>query len=236
MGDSRAIVAVLLTAALVSAGAASGSAPAAAYKKRCKLVTKVVKGKKKRVRVCTTVKPKPRGSTPKPPPPPPPPAPRPPPPPPPPVPPAPGTQANPVGVGSTAQIDDGWQLTVLWADPNQTQAILDAQRGDPDNLPEPPPPGFQFLLARVSVTRTDAEAASFSPYSLDLVAADGTVYDDAGPACGTLLDGLDATDVPDGATATGNVCWDIESGDVGRLLLFYTDPFTGTPTFFALGL
>ena len=139
-------------------------------------------------------------------------------------------------VGSDAQIDDGWRLAVVWADPNQTEAILDAQRGDPDNLPEPPPAGTQFLLARVSVTRTDSEPGTFSPYSLDLLAADGTIYDEAGPACGTLLDGLDATDVPEGETITGNVCWKLATSHVSRLLMVYTDPFSGTDTYFSLGL
>ena len=139
-------------------------------------------------------------------------------------------------VGGAAQIDEGWQLSVLWADPNQTEAILDAQRGDPDNLPEPPPPGSQYLLARVSVTRTDSEPATFSPYSLDLLAADGTVYDDAGPGCGTLLDELDATDVPDGETVTGYVCWKLATSNVSKLLMFYTDPFSGLPIYFSLGL
>jgi hypothetical protein len=140
-----------------------------------------------------------------------------------------------VPVGAVAQIGDGWRLVVDWADPNQTQAILDAQRGDPDNLPEPPLPGFQYLLARVTVTRT-AELASFSPYSLDLLAEDGTLYDDAGPACGTLLDGLDATEVPDGEKASGTVCWKLASADVRQVLMFYTDPFSGASIYFSLGL
>jgi hypothetical protein len=139
-------------------------------------------------------------------------------------------------VGTVAQIDDGWKLVVDWADPNQTQAILDAQRGDPDNLPEPPPPGLQYLLARVSLTRTDSVPASFSPYSLDLLAADGTVYDDAGPACGTLLDALDATEVPDAQTVSGTVCWKLASTHVSKVLMFYTDPFTGESIYFSLGL
>ena len=215
----------LVVFALVFAGLAAASAPVSAQKKKCKVVTKVIKGKKKKVRVCHTIRPKPGGGTIKPPPPPPPPPPR----------PAPGTQQNPVPVGAVAQIGDGWRLVVDWADPNQTQAILDAQRGDPDNLPEPPLPGFQYLLARVTVTRT-AEPASFSPYSLDLLADDGTLYDDAGPACGTLLDGLDATEVPDGEKATGTVCWKLASADVRKVVMFYTDPFSGESIYFSLGL
>jgi hypothetical protein len=211
----------VLVVVLVFAGLAAASALAAGEKKKCKVVTRVVKGKKKRVRVCRQVKPKPSGATTKPSPPPPPPL---------------GARSNPVPVGAVAQGDDGWKLKVVWADPNQTEAILDAQRGDPDDPPEPPPPGSQFLLARVSVTRTDSEPASFSPYSLDLLAADGAVYDDAGPTCGTLLDELNATDVPDGATVTGDVCWELASSRVSRVLMSYTNPFTGVPTYFSLGL
>lgn len=147
-----------------------------------------------------------------------------------------GTHDNPVPVGTAVQIDDGWTLAVQWADPNQTQAILDAQRGDPDNLPEPPPFGQQYLLARVSVTRVDEEPASFSPYSLDLLAEDGTVYDDAGPACGTLLDGLDAFDVASQQTVSGTVCWKVANSRISRMQMFYTDPFSGSATYFSLGL
>jgi len=125
---------------------------------------------------------------------------------------------------------------VLWADPNQTQAILDAQRGDPDSLPEPVPAGHQFLLARVAVTRTAPDPASFSPFSLDLLTAAGNLYDDAGPACGTLIDGLLADELSEGQSATGDVCWKIAISDVHSVLMEYTDPFTGNVTFFALGV
>jgi hypothetical protein len=147
-----------------------------------------------------------------------------------------GSQGRPVTVGASAQVDDGWKLEVVWADPNRTQAILDAQRGDPDNPPEPPPPGSQVLLARVSVTRTDAESGTFSPFSLDLLTADGTVYDDAGSACGTLLDGLAADGVREGQTVSGEVCWKLPAIQVSKVLMFYVDPFTGAPTYFSLGL
>jgi len=127
-------------------------------------------------------------------------------------------------------------LALLWADPNQTDAIVAFQRGDPDNLTLPPLPGFQYLLARVSVTRTDAESATFSPYSLDLTTADGRVYDDAGPACGTYMDPLEADDLAQGQAVVGNVCWKIATGDLTKLLMLYTDPFTGSATYFSLGL
>ena len=57
-----------------------------------------------------------------------------------------------------------------------------------------------------------------------------------GPACGTLLDGLDATEVPDGDKATGTVCWKLASADVRKVLMFYTDPFSGESIYFSLGL
>jgi hypothetical protein len=69
------VAVLVLTATIVSTTApggveSSGGAPAATDKKKCKTVTKKVRGKKRKVRVCRTVKPKPK------PPPPPPPAPQ----------------------------------------------------------------------------------------------------------------------------------------------------------------
>jgi len=95
---------------------------------------------------------------------------------------------------------------------------------------------MQYRVARVAVTRIDDEPAAFSLYSLDLLAEDGTVYDDMGPSCGTLLDGFDAFDVSNGQTVTGNVCWKVGSSRISRMLMFYTDPFAGTATYFSLGL
>jgi hypothetical protein len=51
-----------------------------------------------------------------------------------------------------------------------------------------------------------------------------------------LLDGLDASEVPDGETVSGDVCWKLSSSHVGKVLMFYTDPFMGTDTYFSLGL
>jgi len=208
--------------ALGLTGAASTSSAAGA-KTRCKGVTRALHGKKKQLRICHGLKTTPRLSpTTKPPSPP--------------APPRVGTKTNPVPVGANVRIDESWRLTLLAADPNQTDAIVAFQRGDPDNLTLPPLPGFQYLLARVSLTRTDTEPATFSPYSLDLTTVDGRIYDDAGPACGTYMDPLEADGVAQGQTAVGNVCWKIATADLQKLLMLYTDPFTGATTYFSLGL
>ncbi len=81
------------------------------------------------------------------------------------------------------------------------------------------------------MTRTAADAASFSPYSLQLEASSGKSY---GDDCGTLLDGLTTDELSAGQSATGDVCWKIASTDVTKALMKYTDPFTGRATFFSL--
>jgi hypothetical protein len=209
-----ALAATALACIVLAGPVAAGSTPAASAKKRCKVVKRVVHGKKKRVRVCRRGKPKPAPTAPS-------------------GRPEPGTQTDPIALGAPAQVDQGWRVTVLTADANRTEEILDAQRGDPDSPPEPLPDGYQFLLARVTVTRTGADAASFSPYSLELRAASGQSYEDS---CGTLLDWLAADDLGEGQSATGDVCWKIASADVGKVLMRYVDPFTGRATYFSLGL
>src|SRR5215212_9273165 len=95
---------VVLIGALITGFVVTGSVSASSVggaKKRCKVVTRVVHGKKKRVRVCHGVKSKPRVV---------PPTVKPPPPPPPSPPPPVGTKSNPVPVGRTTQIDENWQL------------------------------------------------------------------------------------------------------------------------------
>jgi hypothetical protein len=208
------ILAALLSGLALVVVSTAAASPA---EKRCKIVIKIVHGKKKRVRVCRTVNP-------------------PPPPPPSPAPPAPGGKDSPIPVGTAMRVDDGWNVTIVSSDPNATQAILDSQRGDPDNLPAPPPPGYQFLVARLTVTRTAPEAATFSPYALDLVSSAGTTYSGGALGCGLIPDALEANDLVDGQTATGNVCWVLPAAEIHGVLADYTDPFTGKDTFFTLGL
>lgn len=201
----------LALAAAVTGVTVAAAAPTAAEKKRCKVVTKVVHGKKKRVRVCRTVRP-PTTDRPAP---------------------ALGTQAHPVPVGKAVKIDLNWRLQVLGADPNRTADIVELQRGDPDNPAEPPPPGMQYLLTQVKVTRIAASAGTFSPYSLDLLAASGAQYSSA---CGIYIDPLDANGLTSGVTATGNACWQLASSDISKVLMLYTNPFTGRATYFSLAL
>jgi hypothetical protein len=204
------VLAALLSGLVLAAVSEAAAGP---RDKRCKTVIKIVHGKKKRVRVCYTVKP-----------------------PPPPPPPAPGGKDAPVPVGTAAQVDDGWKLTIVSADPNATASILDSQRGDPDNLPSPPPPGYQSLVARVTVARTAPEPATFSQYALDLISTTGASYGGGALSCGLIPDALDATGLTEGQTATGDVCWVLPRAEIHGVLADYTDPFTGNATFFTLGL
>ena len=43
-------------------------------------------------------------------------------------------------------------------------------------------------------------------------------------------------EVPGGETVSGTVCWKLASTHVAKVLMFYTDPFTGEPIYFSLGL
>ena len=116
MRYSQALRRLLLLLAVVvvataSLGAATG--PAASGKKKCKIVTRIVHGHKKKVRVCHTVKPKPKAEAADQA------APPPPPPPPPPAPPPPPVQGKKVDVG-------GYSLYIECAGTGAPTVILDA--------------------------------------------------------------------------------------------------------------
>jgi len=101
-----ALAAAALACIVLTGPVAAGSTPAASSsgvaKKRCKLVKRVVHGKKKRVRVCRKGKPKPAPTAPA-------------------TQPEPDTQSHPIVLGTTARVDQGWRLTVVSADRNRTE-------------------------------------------------------------------------------------------------------------------
>ena len=213
MPGRPALVAVVLAFAVALTSVTIGAAaPTNPSKKRCKLVTKIVHGKKKRVRVCRTPPPTIDHPAPAP---------------------AVGTQARPAPVGKAVKVDANWRVQVLGADPNRTQEIIALHADDPDNPSPPLSSGMQYLLARVQVTRVSASAGTFSPYSFELRTPAGAHYD---AGCGTFPEGLDASDLAQDQSATGNACWTLPSGDVGKVSMLYTDPFTGRVTYFSLGL
>jgi hypothetical protein len=141
------------------------------------------------------------------------------------------TRERPISRGSAAGVAaDGWRLGVLGVTPNATAGVQAANRFN-----RPPVAGRQMFVVRLSATRTGGMPERFSQGRLHLVGAANVAYETYDPGCGVIPNELPPTEVFTNETITGSVCWQVPSGEVDTLVLYYT---TGTfPTqrvYFAL--
>jgi hypothetical protein len=136
----------------------------------------------------------------------------------------PGDRLNPYPLGTSVKLDGGWRLTVNSAiiDANpQVEAVTD-QHGHPLN--PPPPAGAQYALVNVSLTFVAGGSSGVSAYVDYWLGAEGARKAQYQLACtpppldlSAVLDPVDS-----GQTVTGNLCFEIASGDASTLKLFGT--------------
>src|SRR5690242_5800000 len=123
----------------------------------------------------------------------------------------PGDRLNPYPLGTTATLQDGWQLKVNSALINadtEVEAVRD-QYGNPVN--SPPPAGAQYTLVNVSMTYQGDGSYSLPGYLLGVLAegAGNVGYSVDGCQPPPLDLGSDFTPVSSGQTVTGNLCFEI---------------------------
>jgi hypothetical protein len=132
-----------------------------------------------------------------------------------------GSRENPISRGSAGQLPDGWVVLVLSITSNATETVLAENQ-----LNEPPPPGEQFMLARIQATYTGPGSARFSGrFRLRAMGQSGVSYSTFENGCRVIPDEIPDAEVPTGGTIGGNVCWSIRSSDVSSLLM-YDSPST----------
>jgi hypothetical protein len=165
----------------------------------------------------------------------------------------PGVPVNPVGLGRQACInvfeyadrvrpcDGDDRIRVVAVTPNATSEVLAA-----DSRNTVPPAGFQDYLVRVSISPgTPSEILREFIWSIFLANASRppsnytfNYYTPVNNSCGKgtlpapdllkqgVFDLQQSTFViPDTQTVTGNVCFQVSSADVGRLLLYTESPW-----------
>jgi hypothetical protein len=142
---------------------------------------------------------------------------------------APGsTREIPVPLGTAAQLDHGWKVTILSVTPNANSLIAAT-----NSFNKAPASGNQFFVARISAMRTATTSGRYGPYELYAVGASNVSYTSFGNSCGVIPDPVSSNEVFPGGTVTGNVCWQIASGDAGSLVAW--DRSTTTRVYFKLG-
>lgn len=141
---------------------------------------------------------------------------------------APGsTREIPVPLGTAAQLDHGWKVTIHSVTPNANSQITAANQFN-----KAPAAGQQFFIARISATRTAPTSGRYGPYELYAVGASNVSYTSFSNSCGVIPDPVSSNEVFPGGTVTGNVCWAIASSDAGSLVAWDND--ATTRVYFAL--
>jgi hypothetical protein len=141
-----------------------------------------------------------------------------------------GTQQNPVHVGQEAQVGD-WRIEVLGVTLNATQAVLAENMFN-----DPPAPGSQYVLVNLRATYTGQSSDTFwIGTSCRFVGSRGNTFSWGGAVAPNSI--LDYGEMFPGASATGNLLYEVPSDQVyGGLLMVEDSPDFNhaTRTFFAI--
>jgi len=133
------------------------------------------------------------------------------------------SRANPIPLGQTAPIADGFRLKVVSVTP-------DARLG-------PPAPGGQNFVVLLTVTYVGGGTGDLLPLinNLDAAGTHGGTYTTYENGCHAPPPALGESgfDIFSGQSVTGNICWQIVGSDAAGLVLFIGPGFTHT-TWFAL--
>jgi len=133
-----------------------------------------------------------------------------------------GTREDPIPMGTTVDLGDGWEITVLSVIPDATKIIMDENMFN-----EPPKSGCQFFMARVQATYTGSNSATFGGrYRLRAVGPSSIGYSTFENSPGVIPDPLPDSEVFTGGTITGNIGWEVKSSDA-NLLVMYDSPILG---------
>lgn len=151
-----------------------------------------------------------------------------------------GSSSDPVPLGKPFAIgSSGWQLTVVSAIPDDTQALLTMTNGY-GNINSPPPAGAQDFVASVTATYTGGGSGLLAGLlaTVEAMGAHSYTYDTQSNSYGTLpppvLDDPYGQSVFSGQSVTGNICWQVASNDAASLKLGVVPEPGAQGTWFAL--
>lgn len=133
-----------------------------------------------------------------------------------------GSRTNPVPFGQPHAVGADWTVAVTHVDRDALAAI---QAENQFNAP--PPPGKQFVMVTVRATYHGSQESAQLPFSMEFnaVGASGVAYDFS-LDCGLIPNQLPISDVFQGGTVEGNVCWAVKTKDVASLVMYAEPLFT----------
>lgn len=142
-------------------------------------------------------------------------------------------RTSPLGVGRIGQVGD-YEVSVISVTPNANDIVATENQFN-----DPPAPGRQFFIARVSATY-GGQTSGNPAFDLNFqaVGANSSSYTTFNNSCGVIPgDQSSVTEQFTGGSVEFNVCWAIESADVGSLVMYteQTLDFDAAPVWFSLG-
>jgi hypothetical protein len=127
-----------------------------------------------------------------------------------------GTREDPIPMGTTVDLGDGWQIAMISVIPDATNAVLKENQFN-----DPPKPGNQFFLARVRAKYTGQGSDTFGgSYRLRAVGPSSVGYSTFENSPGVIPDPLPDSEVFSGGVIEGNIGWEIKSSDASSLVMY----------------
>lgn len=127
-----------------------------------------------------------------------------------------GTRDNPIPMGTTVTLSDGWEITVLSVIPDATNIVLNENMFN-----KPPKAGDQFFLARIQAKYIGPNSATFDgSYRLRAVGPSSVGYTTFGNSPGVIPDPLPNSEVFTDGVIAGNIGWEIKSSDASALVMY----------------
>jgi hypothetical protein len=127
-----------------------------------------------------------------------------------------GTREKPVPIGTTVDLGDSWQVTVMNVIPDATNAVIRENQFN-----DPPKAGNQFFLARIQAKYTGSGSDTFGgSYRLRAVGPSSVGYSTFENSAGVIPDPLPDSELFSGGVVEGNIGWEIKSSDASSLVMY----------------
>lgn len=127
-----------------------------------------------------------------------------------------GTREDPIPIGTTAGLGDGWQLVVLSVNPDATYAINQANQ-----FIVKPQSGNKFVLARIRATYFGKNSSAFAAgYKLMAIGPSSVSYTTFKNDAVRIPNAFPNTATYMSGSIEGNICWQVKSSDANSLQMY----------------
>jgi len=127
-----------------------------------------------------------------------------------------GTREDPLPIGTSLDLGDGWTIAVLSVTPDATEQILQENMFN-----DPPAAGNQFFMARIRASYNGPDSDEFGGrYRLRAVGSSALGYSCFENNAGVTPDRLPDSELFTGASIEGNIAWEIKSSDAESLVMY----------------